>query len=559
LSIFPSTPEVNDTFTSNGTTWKWDGSSWNFFSSPAFIGVGGDATVAFQIDQPDVSELEAGALWIDSDEDISNGLLTATFTRWVSLLSASTLVLEGLDEKDLSLLYTPGFEKVYINGILLVRDEDYTAEDGTTIELNVAAEEGDVAEVDVFESFAIANTYTKTQADNKFLTQNSASAEYLSQDSASAEYLTQTSANETYLEKVNSQASFRNLIINGAMQVAQRGTSVTGNTAGGYLTADRWELGLSSLGTWTQSVDALSGADIPSGTGFRKAYTLLCTTADAAPAAADLMFLVQRIEGQNLQAIRKGTASAQQLTLSFWVRSNVTGTYSVRLGDNDNSRNVAALYSVSSSGTWEKKTIVFPADTTGVLDNDNNNSLFVQFWLAAGSDYKSGTTPTTWKAAATGDIAAGHTANLAAATNNYWQVTGVQLEVGAVATPFEFKPFDQDLRECQRYYMRWNATVVTGSVVPGTGAAIGTSTCDFNISMPVPLRANATALETSNLGVYDMTDAVVRSGGTFAIAYSVNNVTTVVRYSTTALFVTGENTSVVLASGTGFLAISAEL
>jgi hypothetical protein len=206
LSIFPSTPEVNDTFTSNGTTWKWDGSSWNFFSSPAFIGVGGDATVAFQIDQPDVSELEAGALWIDSDEDISNGLLTATFTRWVSLLSASTLVLEGLDEKDLSLLYTPGFEKVYINGILLARDEDYTAEDGTTIELNVAAEEGDVAEVDVFESFAIANTYTKTQADNKFLTQNSASAEYLSQDSANETYLDILTASATYatIEDVNS-------------------------------------------------------------------------------------------------------------------------------------------------------------------------------------------------------------------------------------------------------------------------------------------------------------------------------------------------------------------
>ena len=478
MSIFPSTPEVNDTFTSNGTTWKWDGSSWNFFSSPAFIGVGGDATVAFQIDQPDVSELEAGALWIDSDEDISNGLLTATFTRWVSLLSASTLVLEGLDEKDLSLLYTPGFEKVYINGILLVRDEDYTAEDGTTIELNVAAEEGDVAEVDVFESFAIANTYTKTQADNKFLTQNSASAEYLSQDSASAEYLTQTSANETYLEQVNAQAPFRNLIINGAMQVAQRATSVTGQTSGGYKTVDRWNQGITSQGTWTITQEA----DAPA--GFAYSHKMLCTTADAAPAASDNIQFFTTFEGQNLQKIKKGTASAQQLTLSFWVKSNVTGTYIAELYDGDNNRQTSKSYTVNSSATWEYKTITFAADTTGAFDKDNGLSLYCIFALGAGSDFTSGTLQTTWAAAVNANRFVGQT-NLAAATNNYWQVTGVQLEVGAVATPFEFKPFAQDLQECQRYYY----LIAQGNNKPiGIGVYFNSSEMFTVLDSPIQMR-----------------------------------------------------------------------
>jgi hypothetical protein len=242
---------------------------------------------------------------------------------------------------------------------------------------------------------------------------------------------------------------FRNLIINGAMQVAQRGTSTASITTGGYYTADRWRFEVGSLGTWTMSVEN----DAPTGSGFRKSTKVLCTTADAAPAASDNLLIQQRLEGQNLQAIRKGTSSAQQLTLSFWVKSNVTGTYIADLYDNDNVRQVSAAYTIASSGTWEKKTIVFPADTTGAFDNDNALSLFAFFWLGAGTDFTSGTLNTSWASATNANRTVGQT-NLAAATNNYWQITGVQLEVGAVATPFEFKPFAQDLAECQRYYQK---------------------------------------------------------------------------------------------------------
>jgi hypothetical protein len=249
-----------------------------------------------------------------------------------------------------------------------------------------------------------------------------------------------------YVYDVAPLMSNRNLLYNGAMQVAQRGTSTAGITSGGYWGADRWQFGL-TLGTWTQTLEN----DAPAGSGFRKSLKILCTTADASPAAGDLAQFGQLLEGQDLQRIAKGTASAQQVTLSFWVKSNVTGTYVAYLFDADNSRMANAQYSISALATWERKTITFPADLTGVFDNDNNNSLGVRFGLAAGTDWTSGSLQSTWASLTNANLFVGQT-NLAAATSNYWQVTGVQLEVGPTATGFEFKSYGQELAECQRYY-----------------------------------------------------------------------------------------------------------
>ena len=276
----------------------------------------------------------------------------------------------------------------------------------------------------------------------------------------------------------------KNLFYNGAMQVAQRGTSTASITAGGYYTADRWALALETLGTWTQSVEN----DAPTGSGFRKSLKMLCTTADASPAAGDLLFWRQPLEGQDLQRIAKGTSSAQQLTLSFWVKSNVTGTYVCNLVDNDNTRMVSGSYTISASATWEKKTITFAADTTGAFDNDNAVSLYVNWWLAAGSTYTSGALRSAWTATANGDYAVGQT-NLAAATNNYWQVTGVQLEVGPVASSFEFKSFGQELAQCQRYFC---------VIADGSGQTFGTCAYYFTtevlgtVFFPVTMRAAPT-------------------------------------------------------------------
>jgi hypothetical protein len=282
----------------------------------------------------------------------------------------------------------------------------------------------------------------------------------------------------------------RNLLYNGAMQVHQRGTSTTGITTDGFYTADRWKATFATLGTWTQTVES----DAPTGSGLRKSLKMLCTTADAAPAAGDLLIINQPLEGQDVQRVAKGTASAQQLTLSFWVKANVTGTYACELLDGDNSRGVSATYSVSASATWEKKTITFPADTTGAFDNDNGGSLTVSWWLGAGTTFTSGTLATTWASLTSANRAVGQT-NLAAATNNYWQITGVQLEVGPVATPFEFKSYGQELRECQRYYFR--ATVNAGSRAFANGHNVSTTQGYAVQHFPVPMRSNPSALETT--------------------------------------------------------------
>jgi len=275
-----------------------------------------------------------------------------------------------------------------------------------------------------------------------------------------------------------------NLIINGAMQVAQRGTSTSSITSAGYFTADRWLFDPITMGTWTESVEN----DAPTGSGFRKSLKVLATTADATPAAGDVVYVEQKLEGQNCQRIAKGTALAQQLTVSFWVKANVTGTYIAMLYDNDNTRHVCASYTVSASATWERKTITFPADTTGPLDNDNASSLWLRFWLGAGSNNTSGTLATTWASYNAANAAVGQT-NLAAATNNYWQVTGVQLEVGPIASPFVFKSYGQELAECQRYYEKtYNDGQAPGTATPhasttggmiGVGGANTASTTDY--------------------------------------------------------------------------------
>jgi hypothetical protein len=293
----------------------------------------------------------------------------------------------------------------------------------------------------------------------------------------------------TYWEGLN-RSRDRNVVINGAMQVAQRGTSTASITASAYYTADRFATANTTLGTWTQSVEA----DAPTGSGFRNSLKMLCTTADASPAAGDGLRIDQNIEGQNLQQFLKGTASAKQFSVSFWVKSNVTGTYIVWLYDEDNSRHVAASYSVLVSATWEKKTITFPADTTGAFSNDNGRSLYLSFWLGAGSNYTSGTLATTWASYTAANAAVGQT-NLAAATSNYWQITGIQLEAGSVATPFEFEDYGVTLAKCQRYFQTISSKDAGDSYIVGFGPAQAWgagSVSGAQAMLPVPMRSTPT-------------------------------------------------------------------
>jgi len=239
----------------------------------------------------------------------------------------------------------------------------------------------------------------------------------------------------------------RNLIINGAATVNQRG-NVTGATGSTYGGPDRFYTIIGNgIGTWNITQDT----DVPSGQGFANSWKIACTTADASPAAADHLGLHYRMEGQNLQQLSKGTSDAKSVTLSFWVKCNKTGDFQVTFRDSDNTRHIASAVTISSTATWQYVTITFAGDTTGAFDNDNANSAIIEMFFDAGTDWTSGSVPTTWQAAITADRAAGTNLALADSTSNYINITGIQLEVGSTATPFEHRSYGDELARCQRY------------------------------------------------------------------------------------------------------------
>jgi hypothetical protein len=241
---------------------------------------------------------------------------------------------------------------------------------------------------------------------------------------------------------------FRNIIINGDMGIAQRGTSFAAANDDDY-TLDRFKYDISGTDVYQFTIS--QDTDVPTGQGFAKSMKFDCTTADASLDADNYAIIHTHIEGQNLQYLKKGTSSAESTTMSFWVKSNKTGTYIVELQDSDNDRVICKSYTVSSSSTWEKKTITYDGDTTGAFDNDNASSLRVNFWLVAGTGFSSGTLATSWETRNNVDRAVGQV-NLGDNTSNEWYVTGVQLEAGSVASDFEFLPVDVNLERCKRYY-----------------------------------------------------------------------------------------------------------
>ena len=239
----------------------------------------------------------------------------------------------------------------------------------------------------------------------------------------------------------------RNIIINGAMNVAQRNTSVSSlSSTATYSTCDRWMVQYGTAGTFTESQSSTAPD------GFANSLKLDCTTADASPG---YLLIIQNVEGQNVQQIKKGTSNALRTVMSFHVRSNKTGTYQVNIFDKDNTRIVGASYTIDSANTWEKKSVTFPADTTGAFDDDNNNSLQIEWWLASGSTYNTGTLPTAWETRDNADRAAALNVAIGASTDDEFYITGVQFEIGDVATPFEHRNFGDELAKCQRYFFKF--------------------------------------------------------------------------------------------------------
>ena len=241
-----------------------------------------------------------------------------------------------------------------------------------------------------------------------------------------------------------------NIIINGAMTVSQRGDS-TGITSGGYYACDRFKSDLSGVGTWSiaQSTTA------PTNKGFQNSVKLDCTTANGSLASGAYFIYQTRIEGQNLQSLAFGTSEAKPLVLSFYVKSNKTGTYHIGLYNTDNARMNGRTYTIDSANTWELKTISFDADTSQGFTNDNNSSLLIEWWLAGGTDYTSGSTPTARTSADNTIRAGGLAVNLADSTDNEWFMTGVQLEVGSQASDFQHEDIGTTFLKCNRYFQKF--------------------------------------------------------------------------------------------------------
>ena len=319
-----------------------------------------------------------------------------------------------------------------------------------------------------------------------------------------------TGTGTTISKLTNPNQPFRNILINGDMKIAQRATSTSSITANGYHTVDRMNSIISSQGTWTQS----QSTTVPTGQGFTKSLKMDCTTADASPAASDILRIQQAIEGQNLQHLKYGTSSAESTTLSFWVRSNKTGTYVIQLLNGAVSRQVGKTYTISSADTWEKKTITFPGDTSTALDNDNSAELYVQFCLGTGSNRSSGTLSSTWKSFVSADQFAGQTVNLADSTSNEWYITGIQLEVGEIATDFEHLPFDVQERRCFRYFQTLAMTTNSIKVAAGTSSTVAQIDFEYpngemrtspTITLPAAGNSSGTTAFLTAVGAYPST------------------------------------------------------
>ena len=298
---------------------------------------------------------------------------------------------------------------------------------------------------------------------------------------------------------IGSQTSLanRNLVVNGAMNVAQRSASVTalGDGDEGYVTLDRVRhTAAASAGRFTSAQTAIS--DLP---GFLNCLHLDCTTADTSIASSELLVLEHRMEGQNLQQLKKGTSSAESVTVSFYMKTNKAFTFMCALNDYDNNRINTQQFTTTTD--WTRHSITFTGDTTGALDDDANNSLSIELYLHAGATYTGGTySANTWQSRQSSDnMRAVGIGSFYDSTDNDIKLTGLQMEVGEVATPFEHRSVDQDLASCQRYYYQAGGDTLNSFAYKGYLAASGYVSATHQ--HPVTMRAGPTLTKVGTFNV----------------------------------------------------------
>ena len=278
----------------------------------------------------------------------------------------------------------------------------------------------------------------------------------------------------------------RNVIINGDMTIAQRGTSA--NTTGGYHNIDRWNYQHSTDGGFSGT----QSSDVPSGTGFTKSLLWTVTSADSSFSSGQYAYIRQTVEGRNCAHLKLGTSDAKTITLSFYVKSSVTGTFSGAMCNDGFNRSYPYTYTINSANTWEKKSVTIPCDTSGTWRTDFGRGFFISWALGSGSLYGSGTAGQ-WNAS--GQIAAAGTTNLMATNGATWYMTGCQLEVGDTATEFEHRSYGEELALCQRYFYSWTSSGLSDSIYIKSPYASGTppnTSASAAYTFPVTMRANPT-------------------------------------------------------------------
>ena len=352
----------------------------------------------------------------------------------------------------------------------------------------------------------------------------------------------------------------RNMLINGAVNVAQRGTSQTGLGANGatYLIDRFYCYANATAGRFTKS----QVADGPNGISAN-CMKIDCTTADSSIAAAEQLTVLQAIEGQNVQRIGKGVTGAQQITASFYCKASASFTFAANLYDADNNRHISALFDVTTD--WNRIVLTFPADVddgSSPFGDDNAASLYFQIALHVGSNESSGTLQTTWANYVANTTYAGIDSILSNTANNFF-LTGVQLEVGPVATEFEQEDISTTLAKCKRYYTKTVAGSVYG-IFGGNGFCYTTD--DAFIAMPLSPEMRAPpALDHGDLSKILVHRA--NGGGVAITTLTLPTNTLNTRVATVAandvagdVLVAGDSTNLLANNdATAYLAFSAEL
>ena len=308
---------------------------------------------------------------------------------------------------------------------------------------------------------------------------------------------TPTYSGSVSAEYITPVTGFKNRIINGDMKIDQRnaGAEVTSGTS--QYTVDRFDL--SESATSVVSFQQNAGSVTPP-TGFTN-YIGFTTTTSSSPSSSQYTLFRQRIEGYNIADLGWGTAAAKSVTLSFWVRSSLTGTFGGSFRNSANNRSYPFSYTISSANTWEQKSITIAGDTTGTWLTTNGTGITITFSLGSGSDYLS--TANSWQAGNYQGVT-GQT-NVVETNSATWQITGVQLEKGDTATSFDYRPYGTELALCQRYYQTSYpmGVAINSQTGPTEGASficINTSDTSNGGLLPVTMRATPTFAMYSTIG-----------------------------------------------------------